>query len=238
MADAALAIKNNVQEVMSLIEEAARRSGRKPSDVHLMAAVKTRPVDEIEAVIEAGVGFLGENRIKEGEEHLAALTPAARSCCKAHFIGRLQSNKARRALLAFDSLDSVDSLELAKRLSRIAGEEGIAKEVMIEVNCGEEQKGGVGERDARALAELIFSLPNLALAGLMAVPPIEEDPNKTRPIFRLLQTLFDSIRGSHPKPEAFRFLSMGMSNDYVAAIEEGATLVRVGTSLFGTRRLT
>ena len=237
MADAALAIKNNVRAVLERIAEAARRSGRAPSEVFLMAAVKARAVAEIEAVVESGVHFLGENRIKEGEEHLAALYPEARSRCKARFIGRLQSNKARRALLAFDSLDSVDSPDLAKRLSRIADEEGIAREVMIEVNCGEKQKGGVSEKETPALAELLFELPNLTLTGLMAVPPQEEDPDATRLVFRRLKKLFDSIRANHPNLEAFGFLSIGMSNDYVVAIEEGATLVRVGTALFGPRRL-
>ncbi len=202
-----------------------------------MAAVKTRAATEIVAVVKSGVNFLGENRIKEGEEHLSALPPDVRSRCKAHFIGRLQSNKARRALLAFDSLDSVDSPELAKRLSRIAGEENISREVMIEVNCGEEQKGGAGEKEARALAEFLFLLPNLPLAGLMAVPPFEEDANAARPVFRRLKILFDAIRASHPRPEDFRFLSMGMSQDYAVAVEEGATLVRVGTALFGPRRM-
>ncbi len=228
--------EHNVREVLGRIGEAALRSGRNPSDVSLMAAVKTRSAEEIEAVVGAGVAFIGENRVQEGEEHLAALSAAARSKCKIHFIGRLQSNKARKALLAFDSLDSVDSPDIARRLSRIAGEENAKKNVMIEVNCGEAQKGGIGTDEAKALGELIFTLPGLVLAGLMAVPPIEADPNETRPVFRRMKRLFEEIRSCHPAKESFVFLSMGMSNDYEVAVEEGATLVRVGTALFGQRR--
>ena len=236
MAGAAPAVEHNVREVLGRIGEAALRSGRKPSDVALMAAVKTRRAEEIEAVVGAGVAFIGENRVQEGEEHIAAISPAVRQRCRVHFIGRLQSNKARKALLAFDSIDSVDSPGLARRLSSIASEESVKRNVMIEVNCGEEQKGGIRASGARALGELLFTLPGLTLTGLMAVPPIAADPNETRPVFRQLKRLFDEIRACHPAPEVFVFLSMGMSNDYEAAVEEGATLVRAGTALFGQRR--
>ncbi len=237
MAGAALAIGHNVREVLGRIGEAALRSGRNPSEVSLMAAVKTRSAEEIEDVAGAGVAFIGENRVQEGEEHIKAISPAVRAKCEIHFIGRLQSNKARKALLAFDSIDSVDSPDLARRLSRIAGENEVKKNVMIEVNCGEAQKGGVGASGARALCELVFELPGLVLTGLMAVPPVEADPNETRPVFREIKKLFDAVRSSHPAREAFVFLSMGMSNDYEVAVEEGATLVRVGTALFGQRRM-
>ncbi len=236
MVQAASEISICVARVRGRIAQAAARAGRSPWDVHLMAAVKTRSAEEIAAVVREGVTFLGENRVQEGEEHLEALEPALRSRCRVHFIGRLQANKVRKAVRAFDSVDSLDSADLARRLDRIAGEEGLCREVMIEVNFGEEQKGGVPALMALPLVREAFALPNLSLVGLMGVPPLEEEAEASRPHYRALKRLFEEIRAVHPSPAVFRFLSMGMSHDYTVAVEEGATLVRVGTALFGPRR--
>lgn len=234
MRDATLV--QRLREVRERIAVAERRAGREPGSVHLMAAVKTRTPEEIAAVVAAGVTFLGENRVQEGEEHLAALPADLRARCRAHFIGQLQGNKVRKALLAFDSLDSVDSEELADRIDRIAGEEERRAEVMLEVNVGEEaQKGGAPPEQALALARSVFARPRLTLTGLMAVPPLEENPEASRPHFRAMARLFQYLRSEHPRPELFRHLSMGMSHDYEIAVEEGATLVRVGSALFGPR---
>lgn len=203
-----------------------------------MAAVKGRTSEEIEAAARAGVSCFGENRVQEGESHARALGPAFFRSRRFHFIGRLQANKARRALRLFHSVDGLDSEELARRLSRIAGEENLQREVMLEVNLGEEsQKGGVAPEEAVALARTVFSLPNLRLTGLLGVPPFDPDPEASRPHFRRLRSLFGEIGGLHPQPEAFRWLSMGMSHDFEVAVEEGATLVRLGTALFGPREV-
>lgn len=231
-------IEERVGDAKAALEAAARRAGRAPGEVVLMAAVKGRTAAQVEAAARAGVRCFGENRVQEGEDHARALGPDFFRSRRFHFIGRLQANKARRALRLFHSLDSVDSEDLALRLSRIAGEERLQREVMLEVNLGEEsQKGGVAPGQAVSLARLVLSLPNLCLTGLLGVPPYDPDPEASRPHFRRLRSLFEEIRGLHPQREAFRWLSMGMSHDFEVAVEEGATLVRLGTSLFGPREV-
>jgi len=187
--------------------------------------------------VRAGVFLIGENRVQEGLAHLQAMDPSLRSRARIHFIGLLQANKARKALSAFDSLDSVDGIDLAQRLSRIAQEGAFKKDVMIEVNLGEEaQKGGVPSDEVARLAKLVHELPGLRLTGLMGVPPLDNEPEASRPFFRELSRLFSRVRETHPDPGAFSYLSMGMSHDFEVAVEEGATLVRVGTALYGDRR--
>ena len=203
-----------------------------------MAAVKTRPPSEIQALASEGVVLIGENRVQEGVEHLEALPPEVRRDLEVHFIGRLQANKARKALLAFRAIDSLDSLSLALRLSRIASEEGLERDVMIEVNLGEEsQKGGVAAGELLPLARAVESLPGLKLSGLMGVPPYGENAEASRPFFRRLRELFDEVRRAIPEAGGFGQLSMGMSHDFAVAVEEGATMVRIGTALFGPRRV-
>jgi pyridoxal phosphate enzyme (YggS family) len=237
MEDRDSAIPSRVERVRASLEAAARRAGRDPSGVALLAAVKGRTAAEIRELAASDVRLLGENRVQEGEIHLAELGAEFRSEVTVRFIGRLQANKARRALRAFDSVDSVDSLELAHRLSRLAVEEEVEREVLLEVNLGlEEQKGGVAPSRARELADALAPLPGLTLAGLQGVPPFMEDPAASRPFFRELASLFEEIRRGHPRPELFRHLSMGMSHDFEVAVEEGATMVRIGTALFGPRR--
>ncbi len=230
-------LERRVEAVQGALATAVAAAGRAPGSVHLMAAVKTRPASEVAIVADLGLRMFGENRVQEGEARWAELPPGLRNRVRVHFIGRLQANKARRALRLFDSLDGVDSAELARRLSRIAVEEGLLREVMIEVNLGEEsQKGGVPPEDAGALAREILGLPGLRLTGVMGVPPLSEDPEAGRPHFRRLAEVFRHVRSSHPEPEAMRWLSMGMSHDFAVAVQEGSTLVRIGTALFGPRR--
>lgn len=216
---------------------AAERAGRSAEGITLMAAVKSRTPDEIRAILSAGLTVLGENRIQEGLAHLKALGSALRPAFRAHFIGRLQTNKARRAVETFDSIDSVDSLRLAEILSRLSSEDGVLLHILLEVNLGEEsQKGGVAPEEAVALAEAVHRLPGLRLSGLMGVCPYNGDPRASRPFYRILAQLFDLVRRNHPQPEVCRWLSMGMSHDFEVAVEEGATLIRVGQALFGQRR--
>jgi PLP dependent protein len=230
-------VRTRVEEIRTRIAAAARRSGRDPSRVALMAAVKTRAPEEVAATILAGVPSIGENRVQEGLAHLQALDAGLRGRCRLHFIGRLQANKARKALQAFDSLDSVDDPDLARRLARIAEEERLSRDVMIEVNLGEEsQKGGVPPEEVEGFARDVFGLPGLRLTGLMGVPPFEGEPEASRPHFKTLAALFSKVRESCPDPAVFAQVSMGMSHDFEVAVEEGATLVRLGTALYGPRR--
>jgi pyridoxal phosphate enzyme (YggS family) len=239
MGTATTSLEHRVEAVRRALDEAAAQAGRPPGSVRLMAAVKTRSAPEISAAADLGLRIFGENRVQEGEAHWKELPSDLRGRVRVHLIGRLQANKARRALRLFDSLDGVDSEPLAERLSRIAVEEGLHREVMIEVNLGEEsQKGGVSPEGAAALAHKILGLPGLRLTGLMGVPPLVEDPESGRPHFRRLAEIFRQVRSFHPEPEHMQWLSMGMSHDYSVAVQEGSTLVRIGTALFGPRRPT
>ncbi|MGA9751923.1 MAG: YggS family pyridoxal phosphate-dependent enzyme [Acidobacteriota bacterium] len=232
-----MALAERVAAVRGAIGAAAERAGRPAESVRLMAAVKTRTPSEIQALASEGVVLIGENRVQEGVEHLEALPLEVRRNLEVHFIGRLQANKVRKALLAFRAIDSLDSLSLAERLSRIAREEGLERDVMIEVNLGEEsQKGGVAAGDLLHLAEAVQALPGLKLTGIMGVPPYGKNPEASRPFFRRLRELFDEVRRAIPEAGDFGQLSMGMSHDFVMAVEEGATMVRIGTALFGPRR--
>ncbi len=202
-----------------------------------MAVVKTRTPDELVGAAREGLAVLGENKVQEGLAHIEAIPPDVRRSVRLHFIGRLQANKARKALIAFDSIDSVDGQSLARRLSRIAGEEGLERDVMIEVNLGlEDQKGGVRPEKTLELARLLCDLPHLRLTGLMGIPPYSEDPEASRPYFRTLSGIFRRVRSELSVGDAFSFLSMGMTHDFTVAIEEGATMIRIGTALFGPRR--
>ncbi len=202
-----------------------------------MAVVKTRTPQEVVGGSREGLMVLGENKVQEGLAHIEAIPPEVRGSLRLHFIGRLQANKARKALLAFDSIDSVDGEALARRLSRIAGEEGLERDVMIEVNLGlEDQKGGVPPGETLDLAKLIEDLPHLRLTGLMGIPPYSDDPEASRPYFRTLSEIFQRVRAGLSTKDAFKYLSMGMSHDFMVAIEEGATMIRIGTALFGPRR--
>lgn len=213
-------IPERVADVFSRIERAARRAGRDPSSITLVAASKTKPLEALLAAHEAGVRAFGENRIQEAEAKFPRL-PAG---VARHLIGPVQSNKARRAAALADVVESVDSLELARRLARAAEENGKTLGIFLEVNLGgEETKAGVAPDALPDLADRVRALAALELRGLMAIPP----PGDTRPYFVRLREL----AARHALPG----LSMGMSDDFEAAVEEGATVVRVGSAIFGAR---
>ncbi|MDX2031085.1 MAG: YggS family pyridoxal phosphate-dependent enzyme [Blastocatellia bacterium] len=230
-------VAGRLAAIEARIAAACARAGRDRAEVTLVAVSKTVAVDRIREAIAAGVRVLGENRVQEAAEKIPLLTPAGMASRPAwHLIGRLQSNKARRAVELFDAIHSVDSLKLAVRLDGVAGELGKRLPVFIEVNLGgEESKAGLSSDEALSLCEALQRLPHLELRGLMTVPPFLEDPEALRPYFRRLRDLRDEARASGIVGPAFRDLSMGMSNDFEVAIEEGATLVRIGTALFGER---
>lgn len=227
-------IRENVVRVREAMDETSRRVGRDPAEIRLVGACKTVDVDRIRAAIEAGITILGENYVQEAARKSEALVRQAVSW---HFIGHLQKNKARHAVKLFDMIHSVDSVALAQELNKRAGQTGKTLEVLVEVNLsGEASKWGVKEEDTSPLIQEISGLPNLSFRGLMTMPPFFDDPEQSRPYFVRLRTLGEKIvrEGVHPGPLD---LSMGMSNDFLVAIEEGATLVRVGTAIFGPRPL-
>ena len=213
-------IAARVADVRARIEAAARRAGRDPGSVTLVAVSKTKPLEMLLAAYEAGVRAFGENRVQEAEAKFPHLPrDAAR-----HLIGPIQSNKARRAAALADVVESVDSVEIARRLAKGAEETGRRLAVFLEVNVGgEETKAGVAPAGLAGLLEAVRALPALEPKGLMAIPP----PGDTRPHFAALREL--------AKAHGLAGLSMGMSDDFEIAVEEGATLVRVGSAIFGAR---
>lgn len=235
--DHAAALRERLDAVNARISEACRRAGRSESEVTLVAVSKTVPVERIRTAIESEVRILGENRVQEAADKIPALREISDAGgVSFHLIGHLQSNKARRAIELFDYIESIDSLKLAERLNSIAGEMGKKLPVLLEVNLGEESsKSGLTEGEAIAVCERVARLENLSLRGLMTVPPFLEDLVEVRPYFKRLRALREEAIGAGVVGPEFRELSMGMSHDFEVAIEEGASLVRIGTAIFGSR---
>jgi len=229
-------ISRNLALVRERIESAARHAARNPSDITLMAVSKTFSVQSIRGAYEAGQRVFGENRVQE----FAGKAPAVRALAGAefHLIGHLQSNKSARATELFDSVDSVDSLRLAERLDDGALRLGKVLPVLIEINVGgEEQKSGLASASSE-LEQLFQAAPrltNIHFRGLMTVPPYSDDPEQSRPYFRMLRELRDNMAKRHLPCVELGVLSMGMSHDYEVAIGEGSTCVRIGTAIFGQR---
>jgi len=219
------------------IEAACRRSGRDRKDVTFIAVTKTFPASVIAEGIDAGLRTLGENRVQEAAGKMAELDELCRTCgVQWHLIGHLQSNKVRRAVELFDAIHSIDSLRLAERVESVCAEKGRSMPIFIEVNLGgEASKAGVSPAEIIALCGAVARLPHLELRGLMTVPPFLDDPEGVRPYFQELRHLLTQIRERGEVGQTCRHLSMGMSHDFETAIEEGATFVRIGTALFGTR---
>lgn len=216
-------IRANLARVEERIAAACKRAGRNREDVTLVAVTKTFPAADVDAVIAAGATDVGENKVQESRDKKPLVHAAARW----HLIGHLQSNKAKDAVRLFDVIQTVDSFALAERIARLAESEGKRQEVLLQVNVGgEEQKSGVASGEARELAESIAALPSLQLTGLMTIPPVGE-AGEMRPYFRALRQLRDTL--------GLEQLSMGMTDDFEVAIEEGATIVRVGRAIFGAR---
>ena len=222
-------IRERLTGVRQRIEAAAGRSGRAAESVTLVAVSKTMPVEAVRAAVAAGATILGENRVQEARDKIEALAGAA----EWHLIGHLQTNKAKLAVGLFDRIHSLDSIRLAQELERHAGEAGRRVRCLVQVNVGgEEQKNGASESEVRPLLEAASRLPHLLVEGLMAIPPFLSDPEAVRPFFRRLRVLREQLaRDGFFLPD----LSMGMTQDFEVAIEEGATLVRVGTAIFGPR---
>lgn len=223
-------IATHLAEVHRQIEAAAARAGRDPATVRLVAVSKTHPAEAIVAAAEAGQRVFGESRVQESRDKI----PACPAGLDWHFIGHLQKNKVRQALPLFGFFHSIDSTPLAAAIDRIAGETNKPVEGLLEVNVsGEETKHGFRPEQLRAEFPALTKLPNLRIRGLMTMAPYSDNPEDARPVFRALRELRDELQSEHghPLPE----LSMGMSGDFEPAIEEGATLVRIGSSIFGAR---
>jgi pyridoxal phosphate enzyme (YggS family) len=226
-------IQSRLERVENRIKEAALSCGRDPESVKLVAASKTVPVDHIRAGIKAGVTIVGENYVQEAKEKIEAI---GRENISWHFIGHLQSNKAKYAVKLFDLIHSVDSLKLAREIDRRARGLGRVQPILIQVNIsGEETKSGIDAEQTLELVREISTLENLAVRGFMTMPPYFNAPDKVRPYFRALRSMQELIRKEAIPNVAMTELSMGMTGDFEAAIEEGATLVRIGTAIFGQR---
>ncbi len=216
-------IRANVAAVEARIAAACTRAGRTREAVTLIAVTKTFPATDVEHALAAGITNVGENKVQEARDKKPAVSGEARW----HLIGHLQSNKAKDAVRLFDVIQTVDSIDLASRIARIASEAGKLQDVMLQVNVGgEDQKSGAGLREATEIASAIRELPSLNLRGLMTIPPLGE-AEEMRPYFRELRTMRDDLGLEH--------LSMGMTDDFEVAIEEGATIIRVGRAIFGSR---
>jgi pyridoxal phosphate enzyme (YggS family) len=226
-------IPERLARVRERIERAARRVGRKAEDVTLIAVTKTFSPDVIQQAVDAGCRDLGENRVQEAAAKASQVRGAD---VRWHLIGHLQSNKARLAIRTFDVIHTVDSSKLAERLDRIAGEQGRKLPVLIQVDLGHEPtKFGADESQLPAIIEAIDCAKHLELRGLMTLPPFFDSSEDVRPYFRRLRELLEAINRNRPSGLRLSELSMGMSHDFEVAIEEGATMVRVGTAIFGAR---
>jgi pyridoxal phosphate enzyme (YggS family) len=226
-------IAANLQSVRSRIDAAARRAGRDPSDVHLIAVSKTFGADHVRAAWAAGQRDFGENKVQEALLKIGETTDME---IRWHLIGHLQSNKAKKAVAPFACIHSVDSVDLLQKMDAAAREQGASPDVLVQIDlAGEATKFGAGAGEARRILDAALEARAVRVAGLMLIPPWNEDQEQTRPWFVRLRELRDAWRSEGVRPDALRHLSMGMSHDFEAAIEEGATLVRVGTAIFGKR---
>ena len=226
-------IRDNLALVLGRVSAAAQRCGRSPASIRLVAVAKTHPAEAVRVAVDAGAEIIGENYIQEARAKFEAMIhlPA-----QWHFIGHLQSNKAKYAVRMFELIHTVDSLALGEELDRQARKAGKVQQILIQVNISREAgKSGVSSAQAVGLVRDLARLANIKVKGLMTMPPYFDDPDRARPFFAALRGMRDDIRALAIPNVDMHELSMGMTGDFEAAIEEGATLVRVGTAIFGGR---
>ena len=237
MADTPFALQTlseRFADVRKRIKTAAQSCNRSPEDITLVAISKTHPTETVRSAIGAGITDLGENRVQEAEGKILKL---GRQAARWHLVGHLQTNKARRAVTLFDCIHSLDSPSLAQRLDRLCEEEGTKElPVLIQINfAGEETKTGIDPRGLPQFLETTAAYERLRLIGLMTLPPYFENADCARPFFKALRELRDQMKVEGRFGEGPGELSMGMSHDFEVAIEEGATILRIGTAIFGER---
>ena len=227
-------IADNVQDIQERIRQAALRVGRDPSSVQFVAATKTVSVDVLLEAYDAGMRVFGENRLQEAQEKMSVI--GQRPGLSWHFIGRMQRRKLKDIVGKFVVLHSVESVEQARSIDAIAQRLGIQQDILLEVNVAEEDsKGGFVRKNIREAMEQVDQLLHVAIRGLMSLPPFREDPEDARPYFAELRQLRDSLAQQSLEHGRAEELSMGMSHDFKSAIAEGATMLRLGTVLFGGR---
>lgn len=221
----------NYIKVLERLKTAVSRSGRRADEVTLLAATKTVDADSVNYAVERGIEFIGENRVQELLSKYGALKPVHK-----HFIGHLQTNKVKDIIDKVEMIESVDSLRLAEEISKQALKKNISIDVLLEINIGqEESKSGFAPEEAEEAVQRVSQLDGICVKGLMAIPPFESDPEDARKYFQKMHKLFIDIRDKKIDNSNICVLSMGMSDDFDIAVEEGATLVRIGSALFGKR---
>jgi pyridoxal phosphate enzyme (YggS family) len=232
--DAFQSMRERFADVRKRIESTARACGRSPEEITLVAITKTHPAETLKAAFDLGAKDFGENRVQEAEGKIAEV---GRGAVRWHLVGHLQTNKARRAVGLFDVIHSLDSAALAERLDRLCSEEDRQSlDVLVQIDlAGEVTKSGIKTPGLPILLSTLKQCPRLHLIGLMTLPPYLENPNCSRPFFKTLRELRDELQTQGHFGSAKGQLSMGMSHDFEVAIEEGATMIRVGTALFGQR---
>ena len=227
-----VAVAANYRKVIDRISEAAQRAGRNPREIKLLAAAKSQSVELVQAAIAAGVRIIGENYVQEAESKRQVISDTV----EWHMIGHLQRNKVKAALNTFELIQSLDSMALALELDKEGRRNGKTVSTLIEVNLGDEaSKSGIGQDEVAELLKRVGDLSHVRVEGFMAVPPFKEKPEEIRPYFRALKDLQVELQRLVPNV-SLNQLSMGMTHDYPIAVEEGATIVRIGTALFGPRK--
>jgi pyridoxal phosphate enzyme (YggS family) len=226
-------IRERLARVRERIIRAAGRAGRNADEITLIAVSKTFDTETIQRAVDAGARDLGENKVQEAAGKVGFVSGDR---LRWHLIGHLQSNKARQAVKTFDLIHTVDSSDLVARLDRIAGEEARRPVVLVQVDLAREPtRSGADQSMVASISDALETAGNLDFRGLMTLPPFFDDPERARPYFRRLRQLLDELNKSRPAGRGLTELSMGMSHDFEVAIEEGATMVRVGTAIFGAR---
>ncbi|TAL28257.1 MAG: YggS family pyridoxal phosphate-dependent enzyme [Nitrospirae bacterium] len=237
MAD--LPLLENISNIYKRMSHAAMRAGRNPDDIKLIAVTKTVSIEMVRQAVDAGLRIFGESKVQEAiKKVMSDELRVTSNKIKWHLIGHLQKNKAKAAVELFDMIQSVDSLELAETLNKQAEKLGKIQEVLIQVKLSvNDDKHGILKENLISMIGQVIKLKNLDLKGLMTIPPYFENPEDARPYFRELRELRDNINELRVTGYALRELSMGMTNDFEVAIEEGATMIRIGTAIFGERKL-
>ena len=223
-------IKNNLEIINEKIKKAALRANKNPEEIKLVAVTKTATTEQIKEAISAGVEIIGENKVQEAKEKYQILS----ADIEWHLVGHLQTNKVKYAIEIFDLIHSVDSIKLAKEIDRRSLQFGMITNVLVEVNVsGEETKYGIKPEEVEPFLKEISEFSRIRVRGLMTIAPIAEDKEEVRPYFRKLRKLFEKIKIENMKNIRMDYLSMGMTEDFEAAIEEGANMVRIGRGIFG-----